>query len=156
METLKILKDPTEMASRSLQPAMWLLIFGEAFNRLHAVPTGGLDYLSFLTPGILAQSITFVSIFNGLSIIWEKDMGLMQKLLTRPSSIRPWCLARCWPAPPVAYPAGGDFGGGRFFEVSAAVGGRPGGRALLLTVLGSALFSGLSMVIASIVRRATA
>ena len=84
LETLKIMKDPTEILSRSLQPVIWLLLFGEAFSRMKAVPVAGGDYMAFLTPGILAQSITFVSIFNGLSIIWERDMGLLQKILTTP------------------------------------------------------------------------
>ncbi len=153
METVKILKDPTEMASRSLQPALWLLIFGEAFNRLHAVPTGGMDYLSFLTPGILAQSITFVSIFNGLSIIWEKDMGLMQKLLSTPIRHSSLVLGKMLASTSrsitqvvvilalallLRVPL--QWGWGRLAGL------------LLLTVLGSALFSGFSMVIASIVR----
>ena len=84
LEIMKVLKDPTEILSRSLQPVIWLLLFGEAFSRMKAVPEAGGDYLAFLTPGILAQSITFVSIFNGLSIIWERDMGLLQKILTTP------------------------------------------------------------------------
>src|ERR1035441_6401467 len=84
LETRKMLKDPMEIFSRSLQPVLWLVLFGEAFSRMKAVPEAGGDYLAFLTPGILAQSITFVSIFNGLSIIWERDMGLLQKILITP------------------------------------------------------------------------
>jgi len=83
-ESIKLFKDPAEIFSRSVQPALWLLIFGQAMGRAHAISIPGGDYLAFLTPGILAQSITFVSIFAGLSVIWEKDMGLLQKILTTP------------------------------------------------------------------------
>lgn len=46
--------DPTELVTRAVQPALWLLIFGELFTHLRAIPTGGVPYLDFMTPGILA------------------------------------------------------------------------------------------------------
>jgi ABC-2 type transport system permease protein len=153
LETLKMMKDPTEILSRSVQPVIWLLLFGEAFSRMKAVPEAGGDYLAFLTPGILAQSITFVSIFNGLSIIWERDMGLLQKILSTPiersalvlgkmlaSTLRSLCQLTV------------------VLIVALCLGIRlqwsPGRVAGLLgfVILGSAFFSGLSMVIAAIVK----
>ena len=64
-----------------MQPVLWLLIFGETFNRIHAIPTGHLHYLDFLAPGIIAQSGLFVAIFYGIQIIWERDAGVLTKLL---------------------------------------------------------------------------
>ena len=32
-----------------------------------------------MTPGILAQSVVFIAIFYGIPIIWERDLGLLQK-----------------------------------------------------------------------------
>jgi ABC-2 type transport system permease protein len=85
IELLKLSRDPGEILMRSVQPALWLLVFGQIFGRLHAVPTGNLDYFTFLAPGILAQSVLFISIFYGISAIWERDLGILQKLLASPS-----------------------------------------------------------------------
>jgi hypothetical protein len=49
-----------------VQPVLWLIIFGETFNRLHAIATGRLPDLDFLAPGVLAQSTLFISIFYGI------------------------------------------------------------------------------------------
>ena len=68
-----------------MQPVLWLLIFGETFNRLHAIPTGNVPYLDFLAPGIIAQSGMFVAIFYGIQIIWERDAGVLTKLLVTPT-----------------------------------------------------------------------
>ncbi|MGD0154165.1 MAG: ABC transporter permease [Thermacetogeniaceae bacterium] len=84
LEVRKLWHDPTEVATRAVQPALWLLIFGQAFGRLRAIPTGNVPYQAFLAPGILAQSMMFISIFFGIAIIWERDLGLMQKLLALP------------------------------------------------------------------------
>lgn len=153
LETRKMLKDPTEILSRSLQPVIWLLLFGEAFSRTKAVPGTGADYLAFLTPGILAQSITFVSIFNGLSIIWERDMGLLQKILTTPiersalvlgkmlaATFRSLCQLAVVLTLSLCLGIHLQWSLERVFGVFGFV------------VLGSAFFSGFSMVIAAIVK----
>jgi ABC-2 type transport system permease protein len=85
LEARKLRHDPTELLTRAVQPALWLLIFGQVFTRVRAIPTGGLDYLDFMTPGILAQSVLFLAIFYGIAIIWERDLGLVHKLLVSPT-----------------------------------------------------------------------
>src|SRR5262249_32294088 len=42
-------------------------------------------YLDFMAPGILAQSVLFTGIFYGIAIIWERDVGTLQKLLVSPA-----------------------------------------------------------------------
>jgi ABC-2 type transport system permease protein len=84
IEIRKLRHDPFELLTRAVQPALWLTVFGEALSRLRAIPTGSVSYLAFMTPGILAQSLMFISIFNGISIIWERDAGILQKFLVMP------------------------------------------------------------------------
>jgi ABC-2 type transport system permease protein len=85
VELSKLGRDPSELLTRSVQPALWLLVFGQVFGRMHAIPTGKVDYFTFLTPGILAQSVLFIAIFYGISVIWERDLGILQKLLASPA-----------------------------------------------------------------------
>ena len=85
VEIRKLLRDPTEVFSRSVQPMLWLLVFGQVFSKLRDIPTGGLSYLAYMAPGILAQSVLFSAIFFGISVIWEKDMGIIHKLLVSPA-----------------------------------------------------------------------
>ena len=85
VELQKIRHDRSELVTRAVQPVLWLLIFGETFSRVHAIPTGGVPYLDFLAPGIIAQSGMFVAIFYGIQIIWERDAGILTKLLVTPT-----------------------------------------------------------------------
>jgi ABC-2 type transport system permease protein len=84
-EIRKLLRDPTEMFSRAVQPVLWLAIFGQVFSQIRGIPTGNLRYLDYMTPGILAQSILFSAIFYGIAIIWERDLGIVHKLLVTPA-----------------------------------------------------------------------
>jgi ABC-2 type transport system permease protein len=83
--TAELRHDRTELITRAIQPALWLLIFGETFTRLRTIPTGNVPYLDYLAPGILAQSALFMAIFYGIQIIWERDAGMLAKLLVTPT-----------------------------------------------------------------------
>jgi ABC-2 type transport system permease protein len=85
MEVLKLRHDPTVLFTRAMQPALWLLVFGQVFTRIRAIPTGDLSYIEFMAPGILAQSVLFIAIFYGLSVIWERDLGIVHKFLASPT-----------------------------------------------------------------------
>ncbi|MBW4690917.1 MAG: ABC transporter permease [Lyngbya sp. HA4199-MV5] len=86
LEVRKLRHDPSDLFLRAAQPTLWLLIFGQVFTRLRGIPTGNLPYLDFMAAGILAQSVLFVAIFNGgMSIIWERDLGIVQKFLVSPT-----------------------------------------------------------------------
>lgn len=84
-EVLKLRHDFTELITRALQPALWLLIFGQVFSRSGVMNTGSIPYLDFIAPGILAQSVLFVAIFYGINVIWERDLGIVQKFLVSPT-----------------------------------------------------------------------
>jgi ABC-2 type transport system permease protein len=85
-ELRKLKHDSSQIWLRSVQPALWLLVFGEVFTKIRAIPTEGFSYLQFMTPGVLAQSVMFVAIFYGISVVWERDLGLLNKLLSTPAS----------------------------------------------------------------------
>jgi ABC-2 type transport system permease protein len=85
-EVRKLRHDPVELLTRAVQPTLWLLVFGQVFGRIRGIPTGAISYRDFLTPGILAQSGLFIAIFYGISTIWERDLGVLQKYLVSPAS----------------------------------------------------------------------
>ena len=86
VEVRKIRHDRTELYTRAIQPVLWLLIFGETFTHLHTIPMPkGTSYLAYIAPGILAQSALFIAIFYGIQIIWERDAGVLTKLMVTPT-----------------------------------------------------------------------
>jgi ABC-2 type transport system permease protein len=83
LEARKLRHDPWEVVTRALQPLLWLTVFGQAVARARLLSEQE-AYLTFMAPGILAQSVMFTSIFYGLAIIWERDAGILQKILVLP------------------------------------------------------------------------
>ena len=93
-ELHKLMRDPTELFSRAVQPVLWLALFGQVFSQVRGIPTGNLRYLDYMAPGILAQSILFSAIFYGIAIIWERDLGIVHKLLVTPAHRRALVLGK--------------------------------------------------------------
>jgi ABC-2 type transport system permease protein len=152
-ELRKVIRDPTELFTRAAQPILWLLVFGQVVSNVRAIPTGSLSYMDFLAPGVLAQSALFSAIFYGIGAIWERDLGIVHKLLASP-------------APRAALVAGKALTGGVRALIQAAivylVAGLLGihlrleAGALLavagIIVVGSALFAAFSLDVACIVK----
>jgi len=102
-EVQKLYHDPLELFTRAVQPVLWLLLFGEVMAQVRGVSPGNLPYLDFLSAGILAQSVLFVAIFYGISAIWERDLGVLQRYLVSPaarSALVAGMAPRTWRLPP--------------------------------------------------------
>jgi ABC-2 type transport system permease protein len=84
-ELRKVRHDTSQIWLRLVQPALWLLVFGTVFSQIRGISTGDYSYLQFMTPGVLAQSVMFVAIFYGITVVWERDLGLLNKLLSTPA-----------------------------------------------------------------------
>ncbi|MGO9005911.1 MAG: ABC transporter permease [Beijerinckiaceae bacterium] len=84
-EVSKLRHDPSELLTRAIQPAIWLLLFGEVMAQVRGLTSGEGRYLDFLAPGILAQSVLFAAIFYGISAIWERDLGVLHRYMVSPA-----------------------------------------------------------------------
>ncbi|WP_235932706.1 ABC transporter permease [Dictyobacter arantiisoli] len=84
-EIRKLRHDFSDLITRAVQPVLWLLVFGETFTRIRAIPTGNMSYLEFMAPGILSQSVLFLAIFGGIAVVWERDLGVIHKFLASPT-----------------------------------------------------------------------
>jgi ABC-2 type transport system permease protein len=152
-EVQKLYHDPLELLTRAVQPVLWLMLFGEVMARVRGVAPGNVPYLDFLAAGILAQSALFVAIFYGISAIWERDLGVLQRYLVSPAPRSALVLGKALSAGVRALSqalivyllalllgVGLDLSPLSIFGVAAAI------------VLGSSLFSTLSLIIACIVK----
>jgi ABC-2 type transport system permease protein len=83
-ELRKLRHDHLDIVTRSVQPLLWLFIFGSALRRNRALAGGFHDYRAYLAPGVMAQASLFIAIFFGLAVIWERDVGQLQRLLATP------------------------------------------------------------------------
>jgi ABC-2 type transport system permease protein len=152
-EVRKLRHDPLELVTRAVQPVLWLVIFGKVMGQIRGLNVAGSNYIDFLAPGILAQSMLFGAIFYGIAAVWERDLGIIHRYLVSPASRLALVMGK-----QVSAGLRGLSQATMIYVVAIAMGvaidwriGKITG-VILLILIGSALFSTLSLIIACIVR----
>lgn len=153
VELQKLQHDRTELITRMVQPALWLAIFGTTFSKLHVIDTGPVSYLAFLAPGIIAQSALFISIFYGIQIIWDRDAGVLAKLMVTPAPASALITGKAFAAGvrSVAQVVG-VMALAYLMRVGLTVNPLRILAAMVIVMLGAAFFACLSMTLAGLVR----
>ena len=98
-DLVKWYKNPIQLIISLVQPVVWLGLFGKAFNIsglvASSVPAaelslinlqtfGTTSYFSYLGAGMLAFIILFTAAFSGMSVVWDRRFGFMNKAMSTP------------------------------------------------------------------------
>jgi ABC-2 type transport system permease protein len=81
-ETKVFLRERSRIISSIINPLLWLLIIGGGLGS--AVSFSGVNYQTFIYPGILIQTALFSSVFFGVYIVWDKKVDFMKEVLVAP------------------------------------------------------------------------
>ena len=82
-EMKKFFRNKSRVIGALGQPILYLLALGYGFGSVFQAAGQG-DYIQFLTPGVIGMSIIFGSIFNGMSLIWDRQFGFLKETLVAP------------------------------------------------------------------------
>jgi ABC-2 type transport system permease protein len=100
-ELKKWYQQPFVFAMGIIQPILWLALLGKAMNIGNILPTnipgvtptqimqstfGTADYFSFMAMSMVAFTVVFTTAFVGMSVVWDKRLGFMNKVLSTPVS----------------------------------------------------------------------
>jgi ABC-2 type transport system permease protein len=100
-DLLKWYKNPIQLFISLIQPVVWLGLFGKALNfgsfisnqpgitqtqiaQINLSTFGTTSYYSFLSVGMLSFIILFTAAFAGMSVVWDRRFGFMNKALSTP------------------------------------------------------------------------
>src|SRR6266566_6905527 len=74
------------------QPLLYLAVVAKGISSAVTLNgNAGINYLTFMYPGIIGMSILFTSIFSAVSIIWDREFGFMKEVLVAP--VPRWAVA---------------------------------------------------------------
>lgn len=85
----KLFRRPVALYFSLIQPVIWMLLFGQIFNRIAKFPGaaaafGGKSYFQFFVPAVVLQTLMFGAAQSGIGIINDIQSGFLSKLLTTP------------------------------------------------------------------------
>jgi len=100
----RFLRDKPRIIGATAQPALFLFILGTGLGRgLTSAFSGGrasggllpgIDYLTFIYPGIIGMTVLFTSVFSAISIVWDREFGFLKEVLVAPISRSAVALGR--------------------------------------------------------------
>lgn len=64
---------------------MAFLGFGFRTSTVPGVPEG-IDYITYLVPGIVGMTLLFSSTFAGISVLWDREFGFLKEIMVVPVS----------------------------------------------------------------------
>jgi ABC-2 type transport system permease protein len=133
-ELIRFRTDRLRGITSLVQPVLFLFVLGTGLSRLASRGLqAGVDFRTFIYPGVLAMSVLFTSIFSAASIVWDREFGFLREMLVAP--VRRWSIV-----------VGKTLGGatvatfqGIIFLALAGVAHVPYNPVLLLTLVGELL-----------------
>ncbi|HWA64320.1 MAG TPA: ABC transporter permease, partial [Candidatus Paceibacterota bacterium] len=81
---LLYLRVPQLLVFSTIQPVMFLLLFTYVFGG--AINTGSGDYINYLLPGILVQTVLFGAMQTGIGLVTDLSHGLIDRFRSLPMS----------------------------------------------------------------------
>ena len=87
------------------QPILFLIALGFGLGAVFQEAGQG-NYLEFLAPGIVAMSILFTAMFNGIEVIWDRQFGFLKETLVAPVSRTKIMIGRTLGGATVAFAQG--------------------------------------------------
>jgi ABC-2 type transport system permease protein len=149
------LRMPVFMVIGVVQSILWLLLFGQLFERVVQIPGFEADsYLQFLAPGITIMTALFGSAHSGMGTLVDIERGVMDRLLATPARRGALIAARVLHAGLLVV-----FQGAMILGVAILMGARPGaglvGPIVVLLAAGllGCAFGAVSNAIALVARR---
>lgn len=85
-EMLRFLSDRARMLSMLLQPVLWLFVMGTGLGSLVQGSIPGVDFRTFMYPGMISMTVIMTGMFSAGSIVWDREFGFMREMLVAPVS----------------------------------------------------------------------
>ena len=95
-ELIRFRSDRLRAITSLVQPVLFLFVLGTGLSGLasHGLPSG-IDFKTFIYPGVLAMSVLFTAIFSAASIVWDREFGFLREMLVAPVSRSAIVIGKC-------------------------------------------------------------
>ena len=78
------LRDRARVVGVLAQPVLFWLVFGFGFGDSVRIPGSEAGYLPYLLPGMVALTVLFTAIYSTLSVVEDRQSGVLQAALVAP------------------------------------------------------------------------
>jgi ABC-2 type transport system permease protein len=85
-DLLRFSRDRSQLLGAVGRPAIWMLLFATGLHHAFTGLDARLGYRQFAYAGAIAMTILFGGMFQGVTIVWDREFGMLRAVLVAPVS----------------------------------------------------------------------
>ena len=101
-ELIRFRRDRLRILTSLVQPFLFLFVLGTGLSTLASSGTHGVNFKTFIYPGVLCMAVMFTAMFSAASIVWDREFGFLREMMVAPVRRSSIVLGKCFGGATVA------------------------------------------------------
>jgi ABC-2 type transport system permease protein len=101
-ELIRFSRDRLRIVTSLVQPFLFLFVLGTGLSSLVSASTHGINFKTFIYPGVLCMAVMFTAMFSAASIVWDREFGFLREMMVAPVRRSSIVLGKCFGGATVA------------------------------------------------------
>src|SRR5271157_1137355 len=94
-ELIRFSRDRLRILTSLVQPFLFLFVLGTGLSSLAKAGTHGVNFRTFIYPGVLCMAVMFTAMFSAASIVWDREFGFLREMMVAPVRRSSIVLGKC-------------------------------------------------------------
>ncbi|HVR04468.1 MAG TPA: ABC transporter permease [Solirubrobacteraceae bacterium] len=94
-ELIRFSRDRLRIVTSLVQPFLFLFVLGTGLSSLVSVGIHGVNFKTFIYPGVLCMAVMFTAMFSAASIVWDREFGFLREMMVAPVRRSSIVLGKC-------------------------------------------------------------
>ena len=94
-ELIRFSRDRLRIFTSLMQPFLFLFVLGTGISSLASAGTHGVNFKTFIYPGVLCMAVMFTAMFSAASIVWDREFGFLREMMVAPVARSSIVLGKC-------------------------------------------------------------
>ena len=94
-ELIRFRSDRIRIVTALVQPLLFLFVLGTGLQTVASAGTHGVEFKTFIYPGILCMSVMFTAMFSAASIVWDREFGFLREMMVAPVRRSSIVIGKC-------------------------------------------------------------
>jgi ABC-2 type transport system permease protein len=83
-ELIRFSRDRLRILTSLIQPFLFLFVLGTGISSLASAGTHGVNFKTFIYPGVICMAVMFTAMFTAASIVWDREFGFLREMMVAP------------------------------------------------------------------------
>jgi ABC-2 type transport system permease protein len=94
-ELIRFSRDRLRILTALVQPFLFLFVLGTGLSTIASAGTHGINFRTFIYPGVLCMAVLFTAMFSAASIVWDREFGFLREMMVAPVRRSSLVIGKC-------------------------------------------------------------